>query len=641
MTSKIKPRVTEKSFKEHINSIINNPANAIVELIANAHDAGATELYIDWNVDPLNTNLPIIKFKDNGQGMSNEEFKNIWVELSYDRLKNTDGEFIEVVNDKGDCIHRKVYGKNGKGRHSPFAFSKKYEVKTIKDGECSIFEITEDSENGFSISEKQKYATEEENGTLISFIINKIENNLSIDVIKETIATRFLKDANFKIFLNDEIIDLEDISNENKEELTCTYKGEEIKIIKIKSNTNSHYMKFHGISWKFGNRIFSDNWDNIIDGRLKLAKKYNFIISAEFLSDSLNETMTGFKDDSDVEEVKECIYDCIRNSLNQDLQIIKNEEKKEIIKENFSSIKKLGIIDKKDIVDFINEVQMKCPTIKPDDFKATIEIFINLKESNHGYKLLHKLEKFSREDYDSLYEILDEWNIHEAKTVLDEIKWRLDVVRELKSKVNNPNTDELHELQPLFENGLWIFGPEYESIEFTSNQWLATVVTDLLKQDNVNVSNPRLRPDLVVIPNHSVTSIYSKSQYDENGDAIDLEKILFIELKRGGFDITRKERNQVSEYIEQLVEGGHISENTFVQAYVLGSTVSTKETTVGENIKIIPKQYNIILDRAEKRLFNLDKKIRQIKNIPDNTGDEIFDELMSQESLDDYMGGDL
>ena len=31
MSLKIKPRVTQKSFKEHINSIINNPANAIVE----------------------------------------------------------------------------------------------------------------------------------------------------------------------------------------------------------------------------------------------------------------------------------------------------------------------------------------------------------------------------------------------------------------------------------------------------------------------------------------------------------------------------------------------------------------------------------------------------------------------------------
>ncbi len=631
-----KPKVTEKSFKEHINSIINDPYNAIVELIANAHDAGATELYIEWDVDFLNNKRSVIKFKDNGHGMSNEEFKNIWVELSYDRLKNNEGDFIEIVLDNHETIHRKVYGKNGKGRHSPFAFSNKYEVKTIKDDECSIFEISEDSEVGFSISEKEKYSTEEKNGTIISFKITKIDNNLSIDEIKQTIATRFLKDDNFKIFLNNELIELEDISNENKEVFKCTYKDEEIEIIKIKSNTNSHYMKFHGISWKFGNRLFSDNWDNVLDGRLTLAKKYNFIISAEFLIDYVNDTMTGFKEDADIDCVKESIYNCIRSSLDKDIQKEKNEKKEEIIKDNFNSIKRLGLIDKRDIVDFIDEVQDKCPKIKPEDLKATAKIFIKLKESHNGYKLLHKLAEISPKDYDSLYEILSDWSVQEAKTVLDEIKWRLDVVRELKLKVNDPDTDELHELQPLFENGLWIFGSEYESVEFTSNQWLSTVVTDLLKQAKVKVTNPRLRPDLVVIPNQSVTSIYSKNKYDENGEPIDLEKILFVELKRGGFDITRKERNQVSEYIEQLVEAGHISENTIIQAYVLGSTVSTKETTVGKNITIIPKQYNIILNRAENRLFDLERKIREIKNISLKTGDDIFDDIMSQDSLDSY-----
>lgn len=630
------PVVNEKSFKEHIHSIVSNPLNAIVELIANAHDAGATELYIDWNVDFLNNKSSVIKFKDNGKGMSNEEFKNIWVELSYDRLKNSDGEYVEIENENGETIPRKVYGKHGKGRHAPFAFTNKYEVKTIKNGVCSIFEVSKDSKKGFGLSEKDKIQTEEKNGTCISFKITKIDNIPSVEEIKETIATRFLKDANFNIFLNNELIELSDISDENKTEFHCTYKDEEITIIKIKSNTTSRLMKFHGISWKFGNRIFSDNWDNILDGRLAQAKQYNFIISAEFLADSLNDTMTGFDEEANVDEVKERIYDCIRNSFKIDFQKEKNEKKEEIIKDNFNSIKKLGLIDKRDIVDFIDEVQDKCPKIKPEDLKATAEIFIKLKESHNSYKLLHKLAEISPKDYDSLYEILNEWNVQEAKTVLDEIKWRLDVVRELKLKVNDPNTDELHELQPLFEKGLWIFGSEYESVEFTSNQWLSTVVTDLLKQAKVKVTTPRLRPDLVVIPNDSVTSIYSKDKYDENGEAIDLEKILFVELKRGGFDITRKERNQVSEYIEQLVEAGHISENTIIQAYVLGSTVSTKETTVGKNITIIPKQYNIILNRAENRLFDLERKIREIKNISLKTGDAIFDDIMSQDSLDSY-----
>lgn len=636
MQSKIKPRVTEKSFKEHINTIINNPYNAIVELIANAHDAGATELYINWDFDLLNNDSSFVEFKDNGQGMSNEEFKSIWAQLSYDRLKNSNGEFIELKTNSGDIIKRKVYGKNGKGRHSPFAFSNKYTVKTIRNKECSIFEIVEDSETGFSITEKGTKIINEEDGTIISFKITKIDNNLSIDEIRETIATRFLKDASFKIFLNDELIELGDISNENMEEFTCTYKNEEIKIIKIKSNNKSPYMKFHGITWKFGNRVFSENWDNILDGRTINAKKYNFIISAEFLIDSLNDTMSGFENEADVKEVKDCIYDCIKRSMAKDFQIVKNEEKKEIIKENFNSIKKLGIVDKKEIIDFINEVQDKCPNIKPDDLKATTEIFIKLKESHSGYELLHKLSTMSSSELDDLDEILEEWDVRQAKYVLNLIQERLNFIKTLEKKMNDPSTDELHELQVLFEKGLWVFGPDFESVEFTSNKTLKNVIKKLFKQDNINVSNPRLRPDFVVLPDGNL-NIYSTDSFDENNEVNGINRVLIIELKRGGFKIGIGEKGQAEKYIMELLDGKHINQNAKIDAYVLGSIVDAERADLrGGQISIIPMQYSIIVRRAEKRLFNLRNKIREIKNISEETGDEIFDEIMSQESLDNY-----
>ena len=87
---KITPEVTRKAFKEHIKPIISNPFNAIVELIANAYDAGATELNITWplknTLDNENESTTAI-FKDNGKGMSNDEFIEIWKELSYNRLE--------------------------------------------------------------------------------------------------------------------------------------------------------------------------------------------------------------------------------------------------------------------------------------------------------------------------------------------------------------------------------------------------------------------------------------------------------------------------------------------------------------------------------------------------------------------------
>lgn len=637
MDSKIKPKVTEKSFKENVKNIINNPHNAIVELIANAHDAGATELYIDWPVDLFINKNPIIKFKDNGQGMSNEEFKTIWVELSYDRLKNTGGGSVEIETDSGETILRKVYGKNGKGRHSPFAFSNKYKVKTIKNGECSIFEISEDSEVGFSISEKEKYDTGENNGTIISFKFSKIDNNLSIETIKETIATRFLKDSNFKIFLNNELIELGDISNENKTEFTCTYKNEEIKIIKIKSNTRSHLMKFHGISWKFGNRIFSYEWDHVLDGRLKYAKKYNFIISAEFLSDSLNETMTGFKDDADVEEVKECIYNCIKNSLYEDIQEERNEEKRELFNDNYDSLKKLSVIDKMDVAEFIDEVQMKCPNIKPDDLKATTEIFIKLKESRNGYELLHKLSTMSSSELDDLDEILNEWDVKQAKYVLSLIQERLNFIETLEKKMDDPSTDELHELQVLFERGLWVFGPDFESIEFTSNKTLKKVIRELFKQDEINVSNPRLRPDFVVLPDGNL-NIYATDSFDDEREVNGINRVLIIELKRGGSNIGITEKGQAEKYIMELYNGKHINPDAKVDAYVLGSTIDTEQSDLrGKPVSIIPMSYSIIVRRAERRLFNLRDKIIQIKNISEKTGDEILDKVMEQDNLNEFI----
>jgi len=46
--------------------------------------------------------------------------------------------------------------------------------------------------------------------------------------------------------------------------------------------------------------------------------------------------------------------------------------------------------------------------------------------------------------------------------------------------------------------------------------------------------------------------------------------------------------------------------------------------------------YHTIIARAESRLFNLRDKIKSTKNITGKTGDEIFDDVMIQDSLDNY-----
>lgn len=634
--SKITPEITRKAFKEHVKSIISNPFTAIIELIANAYDAGATELNITW---PLENTLDNTQesstaiFKDNGEGINCKDFPEIWKELSYNRITNQ-GTSI-TFNYNGEEITRDVYGKNGKGRHAPFAFSNKYIVKTIKNNELSIFKI-ETGMKGFSIEKDKNEKTEENSGTEIIFDVDS-EKNIGIEALRETIATRFLKDDSFKIILNNETIDLTDIDEEHKHEITCNVDENKIKIIQLESTTKTKYTKFHGLSWKIGNRLIEDKtWNNILDGRKKISKRFNFIIDAEILKNYTNDNMTGFIKNEYVDNIKNIVTECIKKSIKKSLKHEYDETKKKIILDELPEIKKLSPLNQDELGQFISDVQENCPGINYNHLRSVTEIFIKLKKTSTGYNLLKQLSELSTRDYDELSEILNEWDVHSAKIVLDLIKQRLDLIKELKIKMDNPNTNELHELQPLFEKGLWIFGPEYESIEFTSNQRLSTVIREIFKKQNINVENPRLRPDFVVIPNDKSIGVHSSYHFDEDSEVDGIDKILIIELKKGGFEIKLDEIQQTQRYIQQLIDGKHITPKMKVKVYVLGSTVAVGKQTMEDNIDILPISYNIILKRAQKRLYNLDKKIRETKNIDDDIDDEIMKDALKQNTLHKY-----
>src|ERR1035441_5816973 len=67
---------------DHVGQIIDDPSIAIVELVANAYDAGAYRVEVVW------PNLPgeVLSVTDDGTGMSPQQFELRWKTLSYDRI---------------------------------------------------------------------------------------------------------------------------------------------------------------------------------------------------------------------------------------------------------------------------------------------------------------------------------------------------------------------------------------------------------------------------------------------------------------------------------------------------------------------------------------------------------------------------
>lgn len=116
-----------------------------------------------------------------------------------------------------------------------------------------------------------------------------------------------------------------------------------------------------------------------------------------------------------------------------------------------------------------------------------------------------------------------------AKVVLDELKGRLRLVDELRRKTSTTDTLEVQELQPLFYQGLWIFGPEFETIEFTSNEGMTSVVQKLFHRD---IKGSRNRPDFVVLPDGSV-GFYAYPKYDDHGAEMGVDRLSTASSRAG------------------------------------------------------------------------------------------------------------
>jgi len=203
---------------------------------------------------------------------------------------------------------------------------------------------------------------------------------------------------------------------------------------------------------------------------------------------------------------------------------------------------------------------------------------------------------------------MQEWTASNAEVVLRELGRRLELIKQLQSLVHTATTDELHDLQPLFARGLWIFGPEYEAVDFASNRGMASVIRELLGGTETEVA--RLRPDLVALPDRSI-GVYAADSYDESGEVAGIRKVLIVELKKGGFTITREELRQGEDYALEVRKANLVRADTEIIVYVLGDSLGddAQERTVGKATKLIPMMYDTVLKKAHARTFNLQKKL--------------------------------
>ena len=436
---------------------------------------------------------------------------------------------------------------------------------------------------------------------------------------RELIGSRFLANPAFKVKLSGSEITFNDIPDLlSRSEVDVAGYGKAV-ILHIDTKKADKTTKQHGLAWWVQSRAVGQckwsrsDYERILDGRTSEAKRFTFIVQADYLNghDAVEGDWSGFKEDNQAWiKTREAVQDNIRQIIFDASKAERESRRDAVIEKIGTTMNTLSPVSKDRVESFVNEVVDTCPNFGENEIVQLSSILAKLEQSKSRYGLLDLLHKCEPNDYDTLHDILKEWTIGMAKLVLDEIQNRLKLIGELRTKLKVVGIDEVHELQPLFERGLWMFGAQFESIEFTSNKGMTNVIKTVFKDEGGK--GTRNRPDFVALPDSSV-GFYARASYDENHDEDGVEHLVIIDLKTTGLALGSKEKNQVWKYVKELREKGYLKKYTRVDGYVLGDKIEAGENepiSHGDEVKISPLLYDTILIRAEKRLLSLHSKVK-------------------------------
>lgn len=592
-------------------NIVSDMSIAFAELVANSWDAGATR--VDITI-PQKQGKQII-IEDNGIGMTDEEFRNRWMVIAYNRVDHQ-GEYIEFIGANNTKIKRLVYGRNGVGRHALVCFDEYYTIETWKEGILNTYKIAVSGGNSAFSIEKHTQSPKTGSGTKIT--VNATKHLPDPIAISKTLGYKFMFDPQFVICVNGEQIEYYNTLQPNKEDTISTEYGElNVAIYRIPDEEKS--TSNNGIAiWVNGRLVGKPSWTvgdyKIEDARRKFAIKHVVIVKADFLIDEIDYDWLSFRKTEKVQKANKVLNTYLRKYRIEYYRGKTNEVRDQAVRTNKEAIRTLSIPAMYNLKQFFDTYLEQKPEIEADELNIIVSSLVNVLSNENGLSLLTKLSVMSDTSLSDLDRILDEWSITDIKTVLDEIDSRIAVIDAVQKLCSDSQIDELHVLHPLISQARWLFGIEYDNPNYTFNRRLSKVIKELLDgQLNENTTiNWSKRPDLVFASDQTISATCIE-EIDDN-DISYVDKILIIELKKGGFRIGKTEISQAEGYVESIYKGNKLNSKPRIKAYVIGDSVdpSTSNHKTQEDFgEVFAYTYDQLVKTAEKRLFNLKAKLEE------------------------------
>jgi hypothetical protein len=619
----------EQDFlRRTLGPISNTPEIALTELVANAWDAGACRVEIKLP----ESEGELLTIEDDGTGMTATEFRRKWMTLGYDRVKNQ-GAQAEFPPDRAG-FNRPAYGRNGVGRHGMLCFASEYEVQTRKNGMMSDFVVeTTSGKDPFRIA---KYESRPAPGHGTALRTRVTRSLPSPERVSTVLSARFLHDPQFNVLVNGKSVPLAEHRGLIAEKVLTFGDGCKAHAFFVDSTSSARTTQYQGVAFWVGRRLVGEpGWvahgRAFMDGRTRIAKRYTVIVKSDDLYDDVSPDWTEFKKTDRVDSLLDVVAEYIQEMFTQLSADRAQDTTEAVLREHVGELRDLGPSAKMEVVEFVASVTKSQPTIQPESLSAAVRGVIDLEKTRTGASLLERIARLSEQDVAGLDRLLSEWTVRDALTVLDELDRRFRAIEAIEKLSGDLRVDELHALHPLVAESRWLFGIEFDTPEYVSNVSLSRAMREVFGKRLVGgeIDNPRKRTDILVLGDATVSGFAT-----ENIDELSLptmSRVLLLELKRGGSEITRVDVNQATNYVEDFL-GSHLIEGEpFFRVFVIGHTVSDKvqqRRDLPPRAQIEIATYAQLVRQANRRLFRLRERLTS--RYGEATGSDLLDKILAE-----------
>lgn len=504
---------------------------ALKELVDNAWDADAETVWITLP-DPMTT-APIV-IRDNGTGMTEQEVRKEYLAVASDRRSRK--------GDRSAIKKRLVKGRKGIGKFAGLMAADVMHLETRTRGVATSITIlkqvilaTKKDLEKIDLPVEATSCNPPNPGTTIT--LSHLNQNLSFpkpEILRQLLMIEYGREGDFKIYVNGELLDIEDIPGKSfTEEVSLP----DVGAVKLRFIIADDVKKLKNtgivvrVSGKTVGKPSYFGLDNSEEIPRKLLQKVYGEIEADGLADDVTADWGAIIENSKAYQVvEEWVQPHLRQGLKKVYSTEMNLAKARLEKRLQQRLAALPEYRREYAKKALESVMHKFYG-ETEDRRATVaNVVLDALERDEYWQILHKIDQARHRDVETFADALGNFGLVEISMMAQQATNRIRFLDHLEELIRIKDTHEMT-VHKALENNLWVLGEEYSVV--TSNKTLARTIEERLNKKFTG-ERAQKRPDLLLAD-------------------LSMEKMLLIEFKRPSHTLTRDDKNQAEKYRDDLL----------------------------------------------------------------------------------------